>query len=86
MIKMMMMMMMIIIVIIVIFIHVYWCDVVYHDLYHIYSHDIMIEMVVNTMLYNRIKAISELIGSHSQLLSLPYYHRSRHSRGCPEAM
>ena len=60
------------IIIIIIFIHIYCCDVVYHDLYHIYSHDIMIVMVVNTMLYNRVKAISELIGSHSQLLSLPY--------------
>ena len=68
------------------FIHIYWCDVVYHDLYHIYSHDIMIVIVVNTMLYNRVKATSELIGSHSQLLSLPYWNRSRHSRGCPEAM
>jgi len=62
-----------IIIIIVFFIHIYWCDVVYHDLYHIYSHDIMIDIMEgNTMLYNRVKAISELIGSHSQLLSLPY--------------
>ncbi len=62
----------IIIIIIVFFIHIYWCYVVYHDLYHIYSHDIMIVMEGNTMLYNRVNAISELIGSHSQLLSLPY--------------
>ena len=58
--------------IIIIIIHIYCCDVVYHDLYHIYCHDIMIVIVVNTMLYNRVKATSEWIGSHSQLLSLPY--------------
>ena len=59
-------------IIIIIFIHIYCCDVVYHDLYHIYKHNIMIVIVVNTMLYNRVKAISEWICSHSQLLSLPY--------------